>query len=1267
MSKKKKTGSVECEPIPAIAGSAWNDRQPDALNPASPCHNCPANVQGCTLQGTATTNLAYNLVFLFEMPDSQAIMRDEAESAKIKRTLRLLLDPLQRKMRSPLHYSLLYAVGAEYFKQPPSGVVSACRPYVVEKLSDLAVRSANVTSSWRRQNIIVAFGQGACESVGVDTTQYKKIRGTPTPTRIGGHEWTVIPTHSLRALAVSGGLAEEITGDIHTALTVAFDMWTPVSVEEITRGCLFPTTGDEILACAKMVLEYCTAQIPRERLPRVMDFETTSLRMYDPDARAISFAVAWGWRDTVQAASWFLDHREASMDPVERLKRWAATVNILVEAPRPVWHHHKFDITVCAKIRDMILASPAFLEGMRPYITQTCYEALRDNPDKALMRDPWWDTMLGEHWLNEDRDSYSLKSTIQLYAPDMAGYETQLHHKLLAIQRSLGRDDPWAFVEYEGLRDNAEARAIAGEAAEEIDALEDQYVKAVFLRSLSPKGSMERETHDKTATSLRGRIRTRYNRCDVEPPDSAKVDLKTAFDGCGTYEDLPGRDVLLPYGAVDVLATMRCLDGQWVRAKEQAGRDADDNVVLGRMRGVMEMLAPASTLLGRMSYEGIRIDTDLLEEYRRGCYALRDRCKHRLLDLLCREVNYNSRKQVEAALIECLGVDPATVVRSKDGLISTSEENLKAMAKDSGRPEVYLFVYLLLLLRASIKAADTYLHNMERFSILDGKVRPQALMTTTVTGRLSIIAPPLQTIPKVMCDLAFEMPAKMLSWVLTLGPDDKPLWVCNEKIGLERFTGKMTKQPPGWVFRPGVDHHGVWEQMGNDPHREPTRADYEMSLAGESSLFPTKVKLETNPGFAIKRLMVPPPGYLWWNADIASAEIRVLCAYLPKDSAMVKAMSGRMQLPEESRRRIADALGYTVDNPSTEAQAQRAKILKPLGSLNLPSFVTAAVFGDKYAKEYLGGLAGLSEEERLFAAYFFVQRVKDLSEYAAVGKDRDGCKRVLYGYVYGASIPAMALQMYGMLAPKFSDEYEEQVAYAQLIKDGIDKRFPEIAAFIAEQEAKVIRHKRVWSYMGRCRRFPTYSLDRYADGAMLRQSVNAPIQGDASDALLATADRVDRALRGLGSVTVMPMPKAAPHVPPETPAEPDAWYPYNDDVVEVPGSAQPYKRRDLDRVPAGAVSLLVHDAQSGIIRADLVGNLREVLDEWIVADIQRRFGWLDPIKYEYDVTAGATYRDQLPLSEVLTGKTADGKPLPDNVRDALMAQGVIWTSTEAQV
>jgi len=154
------------------------------------------------------------------------------------------------------------------------------------------------------------------------------------------------------------------------------------------------------------------------------------------------------------------------------------------------------------------------------------------------------------------------------------------------------------------------------------------------------------------------------------------------------------------------------------------------------------------------------------------------------------------------------------------------------------------------------------------------------------------------------------------------------------------------------------------------------------------------------------------------------------------------------------------------------------------------------VYAD-YSQAELMIAACLSDDEFMIKAYLSGADYHDEVSRAAFGEnftrdDRQHCKRLTYGWLYGGNVKEIALddlQFEGSVAERFAHEW--------------DDLFSGVLQWRTEQQ-KLMREKGyVETILGRRRRYTLLSKENY--GKAMRVAINAPIQSAASDLTLISA------------------------------------------------------------------------------------------------------------------------------------------------------------------
>ena len=148
---------------------------------------------------------------------------------------------------------------------------------------------------------------------------------------------------------------------------------------------------------------------------------------------------------------------------------------------------------------------------------------------------------------------------------------------------------------------------------------------------------------------------------------------------------------------------------------------------------------PLTELLTKMEYEGVRINTDYLEQLGVELTERIEALTQKLYEAAGETFNLNSSKQLGTILFEKMGLP--VVKKTKTGY-STDAEVLDTLAQD------YEFVKDILAYRQLTKLNSTYVEGILKLvQPKTGKVHTTFNQTITATGRLSSTEPNLQNIP----------------------------------------------------------------------------------------------------------------------------------------------------------------------------------------------------------------------------------------------------------------------------------------------------------------------------------------------------------------------------------------------------------------------------------------------------------------------------------------------------------------------------------------
>lgn len=209
----------------------------------------------------------------------------------------------------------------------------------------------------------------------------------------------------------------------------------------------------------------------------------------------------------------------------------------------------------------------------------------------------------------------------------------------------------------------------------------------------------------------------------------------------------------------------------------------------------------------------------------------------------------------------------------------------------------------------------------------------------------------------------------------------------------------------------------------------------------------------------IKKMFIPPPGYVLLEVDYGQAELRLI-AEVSKDRAMIEIFKKGYNIHVATACKI---------NGGIEQYEKVKKLIK---------------IGDNMSGEEL------AKPENKKILFWLKQKKRG--------------KTINFAIVYGQTKKKLALEL----------ECSEREA--QAVIDEWYRQFPGVKKWMAKQKKFVKKNKYVRSMFGRKRRL--YNIDSPKFGIMAeaeRQAINAPIQGDSSDfGQLSTIVIRDMILRG---------------------------------------------------------------------------------------------------------------------------------------------------------
>jgi DNA polymerase I-like protein with 3'-5' exonuclease and polymerase domains/uracil-DNA glycosylase len=529
--------------------------------------------------------------------------------------------------------------------------------------------------------VIVAMGSAALKSFGI-VGSVDSLRGKIIPIKINGRDVLCVPTYNPGALLrkENMGLYSIFVADLHKALSACLGALAPQkTIADLTKNYRIAKTVED----AKTFLEQVIADHLNPDTWLSMDTETTGLEPWVKDFRCIAFSMAWG---DGQAASILMNHRDLKGDWLEILP----LLKQVLEGPNPkVFHNWRYDFQVL----ELAL-------GLKVNNVQ-------------------WDSMFGEYLLNENKIGfYGLKAIVEERVPDFAEYEKD-------IKKQFHKTD----------------------AADRLKQAKEAHKKLVTelktwnaAKRLKPDDKDERARINETIKTLK----ESQGRAKAEIVAAKNAVKQEKEENANFNFEMLNTDDMLLYAAIDADCTRRITRQQIKeitdekdqndRERKRAGKPAETSMFTA-IKGIM---LPSARVLGRMEYEGVRIDMDYLADLEGKFQEFMDTSELEVFKAVGHEFKISSTKQLINVLVGELGLKIET--KTKKGGISVGKDSLKVL---TGQHPV---IEPLGIYRKAFSARNNFLAGIRATSVADGRVHGRYNQVDTLTGRLSCSRPNLQNI-----------------------------------------------------------------------------------------------------------------------------------------------------------------------------------------------------------------------------------------------------------------------------------------------------------------------------------------------------------------------------------------------------------------------------------------------------------------------------------------------------------------------------------------
>ena len=682
------------------------------------CDSCPHadTREGCLVAGLPDP-LA-NLTFLLEKPQDGSVHRGLPLQDRDGRVFKHLFNDAVTLAGDSPPYQVLYAVGKPSRKAPPKSVVNVCGTYAEQKLAQYHQRFKARHPGDKKIHIIVTLGATASRTLMPGMKNLNKARGQAHSVHINGHEFFVVPTLGLSQINVKPGTSSLMVNDIARAIKLSrrSELPKPPAVSELTKDYILPTNEQELLDLTELILGYYD---PEKRdspddWPIAVDTETNSLDPWRRDSKVLMVSFAW---DDQQSAAICLHHPES---PYPESVARECMARILASPKPKIFHNMKFDYQ--------------FLVHTEGFVVNNF----------------WWDTLLGEHYLDEDtKGYYSLDAMCKPYCKQYSGYKAQIQESLIARVKSkmlegidqTGPDATKSYLLAPFFPDEDYQPVCEREDAQNL--LDDDRITKLFDHELAYI-----EAHiaknKKAKTSARGKLRRCCKKWGLTPSATIKRrDYAKEMDSNG-YENVP-IDVLLTYAATDTDVTR-------IICKKQLRRAANTGTLPQIKKLMRTVFVPGSVELGKMEFAGTPTDREYIHTSATEIRVVEEEMLTKLRTLVCKgDFNPNSDLQLADAVVSVLRFSADELETTDTGQVSVTKGWIEVMAekyKEGIRGE---FMQSLFLYRACTRAL-TFLDSFEKLSEHDGRIHTTFWLNGTKTGRLSSRGPNLQNVPYTMVD-----------------------------------------------------------------------------------------------------------------------------------------------------------------------------------------------------------------------------------------------------------------------------------------------------------------------------------------------------------------------------------------------------------------------------------------------------------------------------------------------------------------------------------
>jgi len=689
------------------------------MRKGSECKACPAQYDPCLWRGHG--DQPAHIIVVGPSPSGFSIGKGMPFFGRYGRLFKQLLNIVRahdggRYVETKVFYTYAARVGAY---KPKKGHIESCNPVLMRELD--GIDGVNGVPP-----VIVPLGPVAAKAVGLKFRKIGNVVGreftlpfpSSRPENMDGRvrRLSVIPLLSMQHLSAKPGTSNVVVSALHKAVGIAHgNRPSAIDLDEVTKDYEYPKTLEEVDDLVTRIVNYYDPARGQgsQDWAISLDTETNTLKPYShPDPKILMISVGW---DTGKAATILLDHPEVPYDPKEA---WKIVERLLTCQKPKIFHNWKFDMK--------------FLENVYGYRVNRVA----------------WDTMLGEHYIDEDKKGfYSLKQLTPLYASSYEGYDDDLQDLLRGEEdQDVDEDedgDAAATVADLHLKNDEilDRELVLGCPPDRDESQWQTLVTAVKkYEEIKETPAKKRSTYEQDQFKEKKKeISALRKELAVKVPRKPKKDAEAKKDGDGGFEKIP-LETILVYAAVDADVTRIILRAQTNRLhRTDSWSDARD---------VMRYLyVPGSYTLSNMEYRGFTMNMEYLEELYTDLTEQMNTAKEEIASRFDPTLNLNAPQQI-ASYMSRLQFD---AIPGED----TASTNKDLLSQYEGMYEAddprRIFVTQLLAYREAHKALSTYIKPYRRMTKADGKIHCRFHLNGTATGRLSSADPNLQNVPLIVC------------------------------------------------------------------------------------------------------------------------------------------------------------------------------------------------------------------------------------------------------------------------------------------------------------------------------------------------------------------------------------------------------------------------------------------------------------------------------------------------------------------------------------